>query len=142
MYVIRRIGVFLFSLILASMLVFGVMSILPGDPAIVILGTRATPEAVESLRQELGLDRPIPVQYADWFSDAIRGDLGESVFTGKAIAPQVVDRRLWIVPQRDRSSGFVLRGRQPGLSRLDLERQVVQRSTAHRFPAMQSEMPS
>ncbi|MBT8242002.1 MAG: ABC transporter permease [Acidimicrobiia bacterium] len=98
MYVVRRIGIFLLSLVIASMLVFGVMSILPGDPATVILGTRATPEAVESLRVELGLDRPIAVQYFDWFSHAIRGDLGESVFTGKPIGPQVVDRLKITVP--------------------------------------------
>ena len=92
MYVIRRIGVFAFSVLVASVLVFSVMSILPGDPARVMLGTRATPESVESLREELGLNRPIPVQYADWLQGAVRGDLGESVFTGQPIAPQIADR--------------------------------------------------
>ena len=98
MYVVRRVGIFAFSLITASILVFAVMSILPGDPATVMLGTQATPESVANLRQELGLDRPLPVQYADWFSGAIRGDLGESVFTGQAIAPQILDRLKVTIP--------------------------------------------
>ncbi len=92
MYVVRRVGVFLVSLLTASILVFVVMSILPGDPARVILGTQATPEAVESLREELGLNRSLPTQYLDWLSHAVRGDLGESVFTGQAIGPQVANR--------------------------------------------------
>ncbi len=98
MYVIRRIGVFLFSAFVASVLVFVVMSILPGDPARVMLGTQATPESVESLRAELGLDRPLPVQYFDWLGGAVRGDLGESVFTGQAIAPQIADRLAVTLP--------------------------------------------
>lgn len=68
------------------------MSVLPGDPATVMLGTQATPESVAALRSELGLDRPIVVQYADWLAGAVRGDLGESVFSGRPIGPQVVDR--------------------------------------------------
>jgi len=63
-----------------------------------MLGTQATPEALESVRSQLGLDRPIPVQYLDWLSGAVRGDLGESVFTGQAIAPQIVDRLEITVP--------------------------------------------
>ncbi len=92
MYVLRRVGIYLFSVVVASMLVFSVMSVLPGDPAQVMLGTQATPAAVEALRAELGLDRPIPVQYFDWLSGALRGDLGISVFSGQEIAPQVASR--------------------------------------------------
>lgn len=98
MYVLRRVGVYLFSVFVASALVFSVMSILPGDPAQVMLGTQATPQAVATLRTELGLDRPIPVQYLDWVSGAVRGDLGVSVFTGQAIAPQIADRLRITVP--------------------------------------------
>ena len=92
MYVLRRFGIYLFSVVVASMLVFSVMSVLPGDPAQVMLGTQATPAAVEALRAELGLTRPIPVQYFDWLSGALRGDLGISVFSGQEIAPQVASR--------------------------------------------------
>jgi len=98
MYVVRRVGIFLFSVLVASALVFSVMSILPGDPATVMLGTQATPAAVEALRTELGLDRPIPIQYMDWLSGVVRGDLGVSIFSGQDIADQIAARLRITVP--------------------------------------------
>ena len=98
MYVARRVGIFLFSVLVASALVFSVMSILPGDPATVMLGTQATPAAVEALRTELGLDRPIPIQYLDWLSGVVRGDLGVSIFSGQEIAAQIAARLRITVP--------------------------------------------
>ncbi len=80
------------------MLVFAVMTILPGDPAQVMLGTQATPEAVDALRTELGLDRPLVVQYLGWLAGAGRGDLGTSVFSGQEIAPQIVGRLKVTIP--------------------------------------------
>lgn len=91
-YVIRRILIFLASVVAASLLVFLVMSVLPGDPAVVMLGTQATPESVEALREELGLNRPFLAQYFDWAWSAVRGDLGVSFFSGIAIAGQIVER--------------------------------------------------
>jgi len=90
--------VFAFSVLVASMLVFAVMTILPGDPAQVMLGTQATPEAVDALRTELGLDRPLVVQYLGWLAGAGRGDLGTSVFSGQEIAPQIVGRLKVTIP--------------------------------------------
>jgi peptide/nickel transport system permease protein len=98
MYVISRVGVFLFSVLVASALVFSVMSILPGDPAQVMLGTQATPEAVAALRTELGLDRSIPVQYVDWLWGVVQGDLGTSIFSGQEIAGQIASRLRITVP--------------------------------------------
>lgn len=98
MYVLRRVGVFLISVVVASALVFSVMSILPGDPAQVMLGTQATPESVEALRVALGLDRPIPVQYLDWLTGVVRADLGTSIFSGQDIAPQIGSRLRVTVP--------------------------------------------
>ena len=98
MYVLRRIGVFSFSVLAASILVFAVMNVLPGDPAQVMLGTQATPEAVDALRTELGLDRPIAIQYVEWLSGAVRGDLGTSVFSGQEITPQIVERLKVTIP--------------------------------------------
>ncbi len=98
MYVFRRIGIFVVSVLIASVLVFVVMNILPGDPAQVMLGTQATPEAVEALRAELGLDRSLVVQYVDWLAGAVRGDLGTSVFSGQEITPQIVDRLEVTIP--------------------------------------------
>lgn len=98
MYVVRRVGVFLFSVLVASALVFSVMSILPGDPAQVMLGTQATPESVAALRTELGLDRPIPVQYVDWLTGVVTGDLGVSIFSGQDIAAQIGSRLRITIP--------------------------------------------
>ena len=55
---------------------------LPGDPAQVVLGDRGTPEQLRSLRQYLGLDAPIPLQYARWLGRVVTGDLGYSMLNG------------------------------------------------------------
>ena len=98
MYVIRRFGVFAVSVFASSLLVFLVMSILPGDPAQLMLGTQATPEALERLRETLGLNRPLIAQYFDWFISALRGDFGTSPFSGQEIGPQIVDRLKVTIP--------------------------------------------
>lgn len=108
MYLLRRVGIFGFSVLIASMLVFSAMSILPGNQARVMLGTQATDEKVAALETELGLDRPIPVQYLDWLSGAVRGDLGESVFTGQPIWDQIVDRLKVTIPLAVLAMGLVI----------------------------------
>src|SRR3990170_975993 len=67
------------TLLFVSLLVFVVVRVLPGDPALVMLGIEASPEAVARLRESLGLNRPIPVQYAAWVGRAVVGDLGRSI---------------------------------------------------------------
>ena len=74
------------------------MSILPGDPAQLMLGTQATPEALEQLRETLGLNRPLIAQYFDWLASALRGDFGTSPFSGQEIGPQIVDRLKVTIP--------------------------------------------
>lgn len=97
---LRRTGVLLLSLVAASILVFAIMTVLPGDPAQVALGVNASPEAVETLRARFGLDRPLPVQYLDWLGGLVTGDLGTSYRSGLDVAPQVIDRFMvtaWLV---------------------------------------------
>ncbi|AKT51617.1 ABC transporter permease [Arsenicicoccus sp. oral taxon 190] len=89
---LRRVGVFVTSLLVSSVLVFGLMVLLPGDPARVALGTGATDEAVAALRHDFGLDRALPVQYLDWLRGLVTGDLGASYVSRAPIAPQVADR--------------------------------------------------
>ena len=79
-YLIRRIGVFLPTRLASSFLVFVVIRLIPGDPAAVMLGDNATPEAISALRAEMGLDKSIVQQYVIWLAAALRGDLGESIF--------------------------------------------------------------
>jgi peptide/nickel transport system permease protein len=98
LYVVRRFGVFALSVFVSSLLVFAVMSILPGDPAQVMLGTQATPEAIADLRERLGLNEPLISQYFDWLWSAVQGDFGVSPFTGQEIAPQILDRLKLTIP--------------------------------------------
>ncbi|MGE5596466.1 MAG: ABC transporter permease [Hyphomicrobiales bacterium] len=69
---------------IASIVIFGLMELLPGDPAVVILGETATPESVQALREEMGLNKPLPERYVDWLGDTATGDLGRST-TGKTV---------------------------------------------------------
>ncbi|MFB6726605.1 ABC transporter permease [Kribbella sp. NPDC056345] len=89
---IERTAVLLVSLGVSSVLVFGFMAVLPGDPARVALGVNASDEAVAEMRRQFGLDRPLPTQYVDWLGGLLRGDLGTSYVSKAAIGPQVFDR--------------------------------------------------
>ncbi len=89
LYVGQRIAVLLATLLIASLVVFAVMQILPGDAAQTMLGPTATPEAVAALSHKLGLDLPAPVRYARWIIGALHGDLGLSYAYGSPIAPLI-----------------------------------------------------
>lgn len=96
----RRLGVLLASLVVASLVVFGFMQVLPGDPARVALGINASEEAVGRLRAEFGLDRPLVVQYLDWVGGLLTLEPGVEMISRAAIGPQVGDRlqvTLWLV---------------------------------------------
>ena len=88
-YAIQRIVLFAATLLIASMIVFAVMNILPGDAAQTMLGPTATPEAVAALSHKLGLDQPAPVRYARWIGGALHGDLGLSYAYGSPIGPLI-----------------------------------------------------
>ena len=91
-YLVKRLIVLILTLLLVSIAIFVVMRIIPGDPAQIILGLQATPEAVAALRAELGLDQPLTVQYLSWVGEMIRGNMGESINYGVPIAELVVQR--------------------------------------------------
>ncbi len=80
-YVVRRILGLIPVLLGISLLIFGITRAVPGDPATILLGQRATEEARERLRQDLGLDQPLPVQYVSFVSRALQGDLGRSIYS-------------------------------------------------------------
>src|SRR5262245_35847968 len=81
-YLVRRAMEAGLTILVASVLVFAMVAALPGDPAQVILGDRGTPEQLRSLRRYLGVDAPIPVQYARWLGRVASGDLGYSMLSG------------------------------------------------------------
>ena len=80
------------SLVAASLLVFLVVNLLPGDVATVMLGTNATPENVAILRHQLGLDQPMWIRYLQWLWGILRGDLGVSVLSHTQIGPLLVQK--------------------------------------------------
>jgi peptide/nickel transport system permease protein len=97
---VQRVGVFLVSLVVSSIVVFGFMAVLPGDPARVALGVGASEPAVERLREQFGLDRPLTVQYLSWVRGLVTLHPGDSYVSHAAIWPQVADRlqvTLWLV---------------------------------------------
>ena len=77
-FILKRIGTLIITLVIISFLSFLAFSLIPGDAAVSNLGMEADEAAVEALREELGLNRPILVQYGDWLWSAMRGDFGES----------------------------------------------------------------
>ena len=83
----------LVSVVVASLIIFLVAEALPGDVAQTILGQYATEEALNAIRNELGLNRPLHVRYIDWVSGVVRGDLGESLSkSGVKVAPFLLRR--------------------------------------------------
>lgn len=87
-YVLR----FLLLLFLGSLLIFGLLRVLPGNPAEVALGVTATEENVAALSAQWGTDRPLHRQYLDWIAGMARGDFGTSLSSGQEIAPLLLDR--------------------------------------------------
>ena len=83
---------FVATLFVVSLLVFVVIRVLPGDPALLIMGTEGSPEVVARLRDSMGLNRPVPVQYAHWLTRALRGDLGVSIQYDVPVARLIVSR--------------------------------------------------
>jgi len=73
-------------------IVFVLLRISPGDPAVVLAGDSGTPEVLERIREDLGLNRPLYVQYATWFWDLVRGDLGTSVMSKKPVLDLILSR--------------------------------------------------
>ncbi|RQP07744.1 MAG: ABC transporter permease [Paracoccus sp. BP8] len=91
-YVIRRLISLGLSLLVASALIFSVVELVPGDPASFMLGTGAQPETVAALRQQMGLDLPLPLRYLHWLGGVLTGDLGHSFTYKTPVAGMILDR--------------------------------------------------
>jgi peptide/nickel transport system permease protein len=89
----RRLAVAVPVLFGVSLLVFLILHLIPGDPAqIMLFGSNPTPQQVQNLRVELGLDKPLPFQYALYVGRLLHGDLGQSFITGRPIAEEIAVR--------------------------------------------------
>ncbi|PLR66626.1 MULTISPECIES: ABC transporter permease [Bacillaceae] len=89
-YTVRRIGLLIPVLIGMTLVVFSIIRAIPGNPAQVILGQRATQEAIEKLTHQLGLDQPWYIQYFDYVGGLLTGDLGQSIRTGAQISQEMI----------------------------------------------------
>ena len=97
-YLIGRLLLAVPTLFLVAICVFGLIRLVPGDPALLILGDRATPETLLALQQRLGLDQPVPTQFMAWLANALSGNLGRSIATDQAVLPLVLER-FWVSAQ-------------------------------------------
>ncbi len=91
-YIARRLLLTIPAMIAMSVLVFFIIRLVPGDPVLVILGTRATPETVAVVRHDLRLDQPIWEQYFGWAGQVFRGDLGVDYRTHEPIREMLLTR--------------------------------------------------
>ena len=96
------------TLFFVSVLVFVVIRVLPGDAAMIILGTEGSPEAVARLRASMGLDRPFAVQYLEWIGRAARGDLGRSIQYDVPVAGLILSRMNVTLPLTLLAAGFMV----------------------------------
>jgi peptide/nickel transport system permease protein len=94
-YILRRLLQTVFVIIIVTLIVFFMMHLMPGDPILMYISqdeyaeASVTPEQIEALRHKFGLDRPIMVQYLDWMSGVIRGDLGVSILQETTVAYEI-----------------------------------------------------
>jgi peptide/nickel transport system permease protein len=91
-FLIRRVLLTLPILFIVSVVCFSLINLIPGDPATVILGPEASEQAKEQMRERLGLDKPIVVQYVDWLGGVLHGDLGESLVDGTPVSQLILQR--------------------------------------------------
>ncbi len=91
-FLLNRIGTMLLTMLVISMLVFFIAEVVPVDPARSALGPYAAQEAVDALREKMGLDRPASVRYFDWISNILRGDFGESIHYQRPVGDLVAVR--------------------------------------------------
>jgi peptide/nickel transport system permease protein len=91
-YILRRLALMIPVAFLASVILFVLLKLTPGDPVLVMLGERATAENYEALRHDLGLDAPYPVQYLRWAGHVAQGDLGKSLRNGTPVRDEIVGR--------------------------------------------------
>jgi ABC-type dipeptide/oligopeptide/nickel transport system permease component len=91
-YILKKVISFIITLFIVSVVAFFAFQIVPGDPATQLLGTEATPERLEALRAEMGLNDPVYVQYANWLSDFVHGDMGTSYTYNVSVSSLIAEK--------------------------------------------------
>ncbi len=98
-YIVRRLIQMIPVLLGVVFLVFSLMHLVPGDPAMIMAGERASPVQLEQMRERLGLNDPLHVQYLRYLGNAMRGDLGRSVRNNRTVTQEIFASRYWITIQ-------------------------------------------
>ncbi len=91
-YIIKKLGMMIATLLVVSICVFLAFSVIPGDPALRMLGTEASPELVEQTRAQMGLNDPLLLRYAKWFAGFVRGDFGTSYNYKTPVSGMIVSK--------------------------------------------------
>jgi len=91
-YIARRLILLIPVLLIVGLIVFVLVHLTPGDPAVVILGQDATEEQIERLRDQLGLNDPLYIQFINWFAGVLRLDFGDSIFLDRPVTQALLDR--------------------------------------------------
>ncbi len=94
-FILKRLLSLVLTLIAASVVIFFVIEVIPGDPASFMMGFEASPEAVDALREQLGLNAPLWERYINWIMALLRGDFGTS-YTYKVPVAELVSDRIWV----------------------------------------------
>src|SRR3546814_18261419 len=96
-YVFQRLGLALLICAVDMTILFSMVYLLPGDPATIALGPRATPAMKEELKIEMGLDQPVPVQLAHFFGNVMTGNFGTAVWTKRPVTALVPEALLYTI---------------------------------------------
>ena len=108
-FILRRIVALIPLLFIVSVIVFGLVLLVPGDAATRLAGGEdASPQKIEEVRQELGLDRPFVTQYVDWLEGAVQLDFGDSLYSQRPVATEIWERDTGDVADRRRCVGLRL----------------------------------
>lgn len=97
---LSRLAILFGTIVVASIILFALLAVLPGNPAQVALGVNSSPEALKQTMEEFGTDRPLVIQYLSWFGNFLHGSFGRSYLTRAEIGPQIADRAevtAWLV---------------------------------------------
>ena len=94
LYVLKRIVTTIPVLVVVALIIFGILYMTPGDPALILAGDNATPQQVEQVRQRLGLDKGFVPRFYEWSSDVVTGNLGTSLYTGLPVVTMIGQRLL------------------------------------------------
>jgi peptide/nickel transport system permease protein len=107
-FILQRLLALIPLLLIVSLMVFSLVLLIPGDPAYLLAGEDATPEEVEAIREDMGLNRPVLVRYVAWLGAVVQGDLGTSLFSDQPVLDVILERLPVTLSLALAAAGFAL----------------------------------